>query len=148
MTSQRDLKGIDAAWIATDLHGRVAMFTTGGEGPVPESAIPSTADSECEVLALPVVSGWKLLVDIKRPDDFLAFASRGLFAYNWSDVHRAGKSVLGGYALQATPSRPLALADLPHKLQALASSTRLLGGSFGSRVISLFEPVGTPPYPN
>jgi len=143
MISQQDLKGIDAAWIAIDSRGQVAMLTTGGEGPVPESAIPSTEDAESEVLSLPEICGWDLLVNLPRPDDFIAFASRGFFAYDWSDIHSSKKQALGAYELQARPNRPLDLADLPPNLQALASSTRLLGASFGSTVIALDVPVGT-----
>ena len=143
MISQQDLEGIDAAWIAIDSRGQVAMFTTGGEGHVPESAIPSTEDAESEVLALPEICSCDLLVNLPRPDDFIAFASRGFFAYDWSDVHSSMKKALGRYELQARPSRPLTLTDLPPSLQALASSTKLLDASFGSTVIALDIPVGT-----
>jgi len=142
MISQQDLEGIDAAWIAIDSRGQVAMFTTGGEGPVPESAIPSTEDAESEVLALPEICGCDLLVNLPRPDEYVAFASRGFFAYDWSDVHSSKKHALGGYELQARPSRPLTLTDLPPSLQGLALSTRLRGASFGSTVITLDIPVG------
>ena len=143
MISQQDLEGIDAAWIAIDSRGQVAMFTTGGEGHVPGSAILSTEDAESEVLALPEVCGFDLLVNLPHPDDFVAFACRGFFAYDWSDVHSSNKIALGRYELQARPNRPLILTDLPPSLQDLASSTRLLGASFGSTVIELDIPVGT-----
>ena len=143
MISQQDLEGIDAAWIAIDSRGQVALFTTGGEGHVPESALPSTENAESEVLALPEICGWDLLVNLPRPDDFVAFASRGFFAYDWSDVHSSKKKSLGKYELQARPSQPLTLTDLPPSLQALASSTRILGASFGSTFIALDIPVVT-----
>lgn len=35
------LQDFDIGWVATDALGQVALFTTGGPGPVPDSAIPS-----------------------------------------------------------------------------------------------------------
>lgn len=52
---------------------------------MPESAVESGEES---ALALPEISGFDLLTHVHRPDDFIAFARRGLFAYDWSDVHR------------------------------------------------------------
>lgn len=109
MAGSRDLRGIDAAWLAADDSGQVAVFFTGGEGPLPESAIPSVDAGDESALALPETSDVELLTGVPRPDDFVAFAKRGLFALDWSDVHRLISQELGGYELQARPLRPLYL---------------------------------------
>ena len=125
MISRQDLEGIDAAWIAVDAQGHVALFITAGEGSVPESALPSTEDAETEVLALPESCDCDLLVDVPRPDDFVAIARRGIFAYDWVAAHGLQEKVPAHYALQARPSRPLVLTHLPASLQALAAPTVL-----------------------
>lgn len=132
MMDSRNPQGIDASWLASDASGQVAIFTTGGKGPIPVSAIPSVESGEASALALPETSGVDLLSRVPRPDDFIAFAKRGLFAYDWSDVHRPATQELSGYELQAGPSRPVRLADLPAPMQAMASATRLSGVVFGT----------------
>lgn len=141
--SLHNIQEIDAAWLAVDAIGQVALFTTGGDGPIPDSALPSTDTAESDVLSLPETCDCILLVKIKRPDDFVAFARRGFFAYDWSDVHRPQKQALGGYELQALPARPLCYADLPPALRALTTNTKLLDTTFGSSVVVLSIPVGT-----
>jgi hypothetical protein len=142
MYSQPDLQGIDAAWIAVDTHGHVAVFITAGKGPLPDSALPSTQDAETEVLGLPEISDFELLAEVPRPNDFVAIAKRGIFAYDWVAAHDRRKEVPAHYALQAKPNRPVALADLPPSLQALAASTLLSEVSFGSSAIELDLPHG------
>ena len=143
MESSRNLQGIDAAWIAIDGIEQVALFTTGGEGPIPDTALFSVSIAEDSAFSLPGTSGYDLLVAVPRPDDFIAFAKRGLFAYDWSDVHCSAHQASGSYELQARPSRPLTLLDLPASLQAVAPATRLSGLSFGSSVVVPSELVGT-----
>lgn len=143
MVGSRDLQGIDAAWLASDASGQIAVFTTGGEGPAPESAIPSIESAAGSVLALPEISDVDLLSGVPRPDDFIAFAKRGLFAYDWSDVHRLASQELGGYELQARPVQPLCLADLPAPLQTIAAATRLSGVVFGASTVVPARWVGT-----
>lgn len=132
---QRNLQGIDAAWIAVDVAGRLALFTTGGAGPVPEAAMPTTGFAEDLVLALPEISEVDLPATTHCPDCFIAFAKRGVFAYDWSDVHRSSPQTLGGYELQAGPCQPLLLTDLSLPLHAIAAATTLCGVSFGASVV-------------
>ena len=135
MIVSRDLSGTDAAWLAVDASGQVAVFTTGGEGPVPETAIPSTESGEEFVFTLPERTAVDLLSAVPRPDDFIAFAKRGLFAYDWSDVHRTLSQALGGYQLQARPTEPLHITDLPSSLQTMAAATQLSGVVFGTPIV-------------
>ena len=143
MKDYRNLQGIDAAWIAADASGFLAIFTTGGEGPVPDTAMLSIESAEESVLYLPETTWAELLVTIPRPDSFIAFAKRGLFAYDWSDVHRTARQVVGGYELQARPAQPLLLTDLPQPLQVMATATKLSGVSFGTSIVVPAEWVGT-----
>ena len=137
MNHSRELDGIDAAWLVVDAQGQAAIFTTGGEGPVPETAFASVAIAEESVQSFPEISGYELLTSVARPDDFVAFAKRGLFAYDWSDTHRVAGKQLGGYELQAQPTSPLLVSELPASAQSLANATQLSGLVFGSNVVML-----------
>ena len=133
--THHDFDGIDVAWMAVDVLGQVAIFTTGGVGPVPSTAVASIDITESEVDWLPETSGVDLLVNLPRTDDFVGFAKRGFFACDWSDVHRATRHRIDGYELQARPLRPLTLTDLPASMQIAAVAAKLPKVSFGSSVI-------------
>ena len=116
----------DLGWIAVDRSEYVAVFTTGGAGPVPPAVIATPLDSvgrvEEAVLALPVVSDHGLLARVPRPDDFIEFATRGVFSHDWTDVHRRSSEELRAYELQAWPHQPRRLHDLslPDEVRRLA----------------------------
>ncbi|MFJ3049839.1 hypothetical protein [Pseudomonas nitroreducens] len=133
--AQDDFDGLDVAWMAVDALGHVAIFTSGGVGAVPSTAVASIDITEPELDSLPETSGFDLLVNLPRPDDFVRFAKRGFFAYDWSDVHRVTRRRIGGYELQARPLRPLTLSELPASLRATAAATELLDVSFGASAI-------------
>src|SRR5512138_1586037 len=84
--------GVDCGWIAADRDGRVGVFVTGGRGPIPRIALlpgrPPVEDVESVLNSLRSFTTAKVLVSLKRPDDFVELAQRGLFAYDWTDVHR------------------------------------------------------------
>jgi hypothetical protein len=71
-------------------------------------------------LALPEIGGHELLVKYKRPDDFVAFAKRGWFAFDWSDVHRTHAQEIGVYELVAKPYLPAHISSLPETIQRAA----------------------------
>jgi hypothetical protein len=133
MTQNRDIEGVDFAWLAVDDEGLVAIFMTGGEGPVPESA-KSNAGAELDVEELlaraPEVTECRTHVTYPRPDDFLAAGRRGVFAFDWTDVHRTRSQWRQVYELVAEPEFPINLKQLPVTLQALARTTHLSGISF------------------
>ncbi len=114
--------GIDYEWFAVDAVGHIAAFTTGGSGPIPAVAL---ADSETEdaldgfLLRLPVRGCATMLVSLPRPDDFIAFAERGLFAYDWADVHRAARNYRGVYEIYSRPTSPISISELPPQFQSL-----------------------------
>jgi hypothetical protein len=49
-------------------------------------------------------------VDIKRPDDFITLAERGLFVYDWRDIHRTKQQETRSYELVAEPNSPLSIS--------------------------------------
>lgn len=143
MAISGELDGIDAAWLAVDALGQVAVFTTGGQGPVPDAALPSIESGEADVLSLPAVCEATRVMSVQRPDSFVAFAERGFFAYDWSDVHRTRRETIGCYELAAAPSLPVFASQLPSDLQGLASATRLIGIEFGEAPVVSVPSLGT-----
>lgn len=135
------LQNFDVGWVATDALGQVALFTTGGPGPVPDSALPSVENSEEFVLSLPEVSDVDRATARAGANAFVEFAKRGFFAYDWSDVHRDSRHVLGGYELQYRPLNPRTLFDLPAPLLELAEVTRLSDVTFGATIIVISDQV-------
>ena len=129
MNAQRD---IDLPWVAVDAAGRLAVFTTAGEGPVPASALQASAAVEAVVAELSVVGGSKLLVDYPRPDDFVSFAERGLYAYDWCDAHRTAAASKGCYELVAVPLRPVLIGELPEGLRLPFEATLIADACFGA----------------
>lgn len=120
--------GWDVEWVAVDRRGRVGVFTTGAVGPVPRGYLdPQSALDRIReaVWEMPERTGSALLVQLPRPDDYEALARRGLFAYDWCDVHRtSGKS--GLYELQARPVVPICYEELewPAELRPLLGRLR------------------------
>lgn len=107
----------------------MAAFATGGSGPIPvgvlESAECAIEDVEETVAELPRTGVAQLLVSLKRPDDFIAIAERGIFAYDWSDVHRMQRDETRVYELIAVPTSPIKLSQLPDELARLAARSKL-----------------------
>ncbi len=132
MATSCELDGIDAAWLAVDGGGQVAVFTTAGQGPVPKSALASVESAEADVLRLPAICGATRVKPLPRPDSFVAFAERGFFAYDWSDAHRTSRDACGGYELVAAPALPLRTCQLSGSLQSGASATRFPDIEFGN----------------
>ena len=143
MTDQREFDGLDIAWIATDSLGQVALFTTGGQGPIPTTALTSAVSAEQDALSIPVTCDSQVLVSLPRPDSFIDLARRGFFAYDWTDVHRYSSQELAAYELQAKPTCPLHISALPAVLQALAASTVFPHDAFGQPLIRTSHLVGT-----
>jgi hypothetical protein len=126
------LSGIDYAWLAVDSIGNVAVFTTGGEGPVPTSALPTLELAESAIRDLVERSACEMQIKIPRPDDYVSFAKRGLFAYDWYDVHRESSSRINQYELLARPTNPVTLGELPDSFRVLVAPTIIVGVTFGA----------------
>lgn len=122
-------EGVDCVWLATDRDARVAAFVTGGAGPIPVSVLdvsrPPVEEIEARINEIKPVTSAQLLVNLKRPDDFVGFAKRGLFAYDWTDVHRTRGESLHAYELIAIPGSPISIRDLPNDLADLVAEVSL-----------------------
>ncbi|WP_137940450.1 hypothetical protein [Chitinivorax sp. B] len=126
--------GLDCVWLATDRNGHLGAFVTGGIGPIPKSVLSSASVSieniEEMVCALPQVSDVRLLVKMKRPDDFVEMAQRGLFVYDWCDVHRTASEFTHAYEPIAVPLNPISANLLPEVLMKVALATKLINVAF------------------
>ena len=114
--------GSDYGWLACDRDDRFAIFITAGVGPIPCAILADRENAdraEDLVWELPDMGGAHLHVHLPRPDDFIGFARRGLFAYDWSDVHRTTNK-LQCYERCSSPTRPIRLHELPPELASLA----------------------------
>ena len=117
MTDRPHPDGVDCLWLASDHEGHVAAFVTGGVGPIPILALNCedvlVADLEELVCDLPRISVASLLISIKRPDDFLDLAERGVFVYDWTDVQRTSSESVFAYEPVAAPVTPIRVDKLP-----------------------------------
>lgn len=130
-------EGIDCVWLASDHSGHLGVFVTGGVGPIPIPALNykqiPVEHIEGLVCDMPSVSATRLLVPIKRPDDFIDLAERGVFVYDWSDVHRTEHSSLRAYELIAVPIMPITVALLPENLAPVARLLKFRDVVFADR---------------
>ena len=112
--SREAVQGGEFDWFAVDADGHVGHFATAGFGPVPAVVLTRLAELrelDERVLRLPAIgAATGHLSGII--DDWLEMARRGLFAYDWKHWN-------GPYRRAATPSRPIALADLPPDVREL-----------------------------
>jgi hypothetical protein len=63
-----------------------------------------------------------MLVAIKRPDDFIELAARGVFVYDWRDVHRIRSECCNAYEPVAVPLTPITVDRLADDLAGMAKS--------------------------
>lgn len=124
-------EGVDCVWIATDHEGYVGAFVTAGVGPIPQLVLGSKGvaieDIEERICELPPVSKVQVLTSVPRPDDFVAMAERGVFVYDWSDVHRTSRQSIGAYELMAVPETPITVNDLPSDMMQFVKDIKLDG---------------------
>ncbi len=129
MTALRYPRDLDWVWLATDGDGRVAAFVTAGEAPIPALAMEiqfrDSAHLEAAAAALPTSSGTRTFGTPGDIDSFVELARRGLFVYDWQDVHRPVREETGAYELVAAPTTPSRAAELPPLLRVAAMSVRL-----------------------
>lgn len=126
--------GVDCVWLASDKEGHLGAFITAGTAPIPVSVLGPgympVDDVEGRLCQLPPVSEARLLVLVKRPDDFIDLAQRGLFVYDWTDINRTAREALGVYEPVAVPSKPITVNFLPGDLAASARAIRLSAIAF------------------
>ena len=104
-------------WLASDRNGNFASFVTGGEGPIPIDVLnferTPVEDIERLVCQMPIVSTVHMLVTLKRPDSFIELAERGIFVYDWTDVHRTQSKAIHVYEPVAAPTSKSRQAGSP-----------------------------------
>lgn len=126
--------GIDCVWLAVDRDGHLGAFVTGGEGPIPLQALNSAhspvEEIEERIYDLPRVSDARLLVEMKRPDDFVAIAERGFFVYDWTDVQRTMRESVHAYELVAVPVNPITIDAVPDEIVGLVAGLGLDNATF------------------
>lgn len=134
MTERPYPEGIDCVWLASDREGYLAAFITAGAGPVPIEALKCDyvhlEDIEALVCGMPIVSGARLLVSVKRPDDFVDLAARGVFVYDWTDINRIARDAVGAYEPVAVPVKPIKLDVLPAELAVVATALQFVDVRF------------------
>ena len=136
MTSMIDAADFDLAWLVSDSADCLAAVVTAGAGPLPESVFRGPVDLldlESRLLQLPVVGAANTLVENGDMTSFLALAMRGLFVFDWTDVHSSGRAKIDAYQLVAAPSCAIHTFDLPADLGAVALRQRL-SSAFGDHL--------------
>ncbi len=127
---------LDFEWYATDADGRVALLTSSGYGPVPLAVFQSRTAYETVrsfLLGLPVGSG-----SVVGPPPGSAWekaareaAGRGLYVYDW-DACQGQPIPRRPYRLQATPSEPLQVEQLPVEVRGWLEAIRFVGVCFAT----------------
>lgn len=116
--------GADCVWIASDGSGALAAFITAGEAPIPELALGQAGlaidDIEERILALPAVASARVLVNVPRPEGYNQLAVRGLYVYDWTDIHKTASDAADSYELVAVPSSGVPVSSLGEDLRRLA----------------------------
>jgi hypothetical protein len=118
----------DVVWIGSDAAGKVAAFVSAGEGPVPVSMFEAIDFIEEEILKLPAMSEAILVEGAPTAESFTELCRRGLFVYDWSDVH--GPPRTSKYQKMAAPRTCIEIAHLPVALRAFAKACVLPGADF------------------
>jgi hypothetical protein len=130
--------GEDCMWLGVDEFGYVGAFFTGGSGPVPDVCLESADEllrsAETLICGLPRHTEARLRVTLPRPDDFITVAERGIYAFDWTDVHRSRLDEIEAYELVATPLDPITIDQLPLEVSQIVNKVRLAGADFASAV--------------
>jgi hypothetical protein len=114
----------DWAWLASDAVGRVGIFTTASVAPIPVAALNHAGNvdrAEELVRGLPRTGNVQLVRKLSCPDDYVLFAARGLYAFDWAGGHRYPMDRRAEvYDLIARPLVPITLERLPDEIRAIA----------------------------
>ncbi|WP_157610053.1 hypothetical protein [Variovorax sp. Root434] len=129
-------EGIDCVWLASDKDGHLGAFITAGVGPIPAPMLDPLCmlveEIEGELHKLPTISQARLLLAVPRPDSYIELAERGMFVYDWNDVHRTVRESLHVYEPVAVPTKPATIGSLPSDLMALVKMLNLPGVAFSA----------------
>jgi hypothetical protein len=125
---------LDCAWLAIDAFGKLGVFITGGTGPIPEQVLKSEIpvfEIEDALLELPRICAAVLTIKVRNPDSYVDLAERGLFVFDWQNVHRANAHQKPGYDLVALPTQPITASEISPKLSKFANDISFQKFSFG-----------------
>ncbi len=114
----------DWAWMAQDKAGYVGMFVTAGHGPIPFEVLRAY-DVEIETAEENVLMLMKSTECVNHcqapnPKSFIEIAQRGIYAFDWTDVHRVKRDEIEAYEIMATPKNPITAIELPPNLQKIS----------------------------
>jgi hypothetical protein len=116
--------GIELDWLAIDMNRRVALFSSGGHGPVPRIVVDRLADVERAIERLhllPIVgrcAEWP--TDGGNYESWTEPCRRGIFGFDWAPIDSPR------YVRITVPSRPLMVDQFEDEpVRAAASMVRL-----------------------
>lgn len=127
--------GCDYEWLALDSEGYVAIFTSAGCAPIPTSILRQASDADllsAAVRDLPIKGKAHMLAPLPRPDDYIYFSSRGLFAYDWRDLHRSSHNCSNAYEMLSKPEHPIRIDEFPEQFRHALARIRFDTLSFRS----------------
>jgi hypothetical protein len=128
---------IDCTWLGLDRNRHVGAFVTAGIGPIPIALLdlekPEVEDMGSMVCALPNVSTARILISVPDPSYYVELAERGIFVYDWTDVHRSRVDELNSYEPFAIPNDPLTLDSLPTALKEVVTLAKFDQVTFSDR---------------
>ncbi len=119
-------------WLAVDNKGQLGIFTALIDAPLPDKVKVSFEDYQNlrQIIELISKSTSATLVTHQKGNfnDWIAYADKGFFAFDFQDVHRTEKK--NQYDLIARPTRPLTIDEL-HLPSMLADSIVKIDCDFG-----------------
>lgn len=122
----------DMPWIASDRENHVALFWTGGAGPVPTAALAAVPGTASYFDLCPDFNELPAICQAEKYHHASgkSYAERGLFVYDWADASRVKSKRSNVYEREAKPMQPVTVDELPAYFAQLALATKLAEVSF------------------
>ncbi len=110
VTLKDELYGEDIDWLAADRNGYLAVMTQAvldAAGPIPNSfqSLILIESVRRFIGNLSRITGAEMMRSMPRPDDYINFAERGLFSYDWRPLSLR-------YEIQSRPLAPVKMSDI------------------------------------
>ena len=103
-------------WFAIDQRGQVGVFSAINEAPIPcqvGTSYELFKELESVILGLPKICDAQLISQANgNLSDWLNYSRKGLFAFDYQDVHRSIENKLKQYDLISVPSKALHASEL------------------------------------
>ena len=119
-------------WLAIDNKGHLGIFTATMNAPIPDKVKSSFENYEELRRRIELTTKTtSAIVETREKgdfDDWIAYADKGFFAFDFQDIHRTEKK--NQYDLIARPARPLTVDEL-HLPIVLADSLVKIDCDFG-----------------